>query len=110
MATVAKLHISPLDYHHRTGQPPVFHRHVAMWDPISLKGRRSFVQKCKSFRQEKESEVVDTRKEMESNEMKSERGVYKLMSSLKSSILRVSKLRVDKKFVEEFEENLSSVS
>ncbi|WOG94385.1 hypothetical protein DCAR_0313680 [Daucus carota subsp. sativus] len=110
MATVAKLHISPLDCHHRTGQPPVFHRQVAMWDPISLKGRRSFVQKCKSFRQEKESEVVDARKEMESSEVKSESGVYRLMGSLKSAIQRASRSRVDKKFVEDLEESLSSIA
>lgn len=68
------------------------------------------MQKCKSFRQEKESEVVDARKEMESSEVKSESGVYRLMGSLKSAIQRASRSRVDKKFVEDLEESLSSVS
>ena len=43
--------------------------------------------------------------------MNSERGVSRFLASLKSTILlTLSELRTDEKFVEDFEQNLSSVS
>lgn len=120
MAAVFKLHISPLGYHHRTVQPRQFRRQVPMWDPIPVKGRRNYlvqVQKCKSKKSEKESDVGDDDKEMtarrnlkKANRINSERGVYKLLGSLQSTILTLSNLHRDEKFVEGLEENLSSVS
>ncbi|KAK1396890.1 Chlorophyll b reductase [Heracleum sosnowskyi] len=88
-----------------------------MWDPIPLKGRRNYlvqVQKCKSFKSQEKS---DDEKEMASwrvlkkgKRMKSARGVYKLLGSLQSTISRLSNLHTDEKFVEDLEENLSSMA
>lgn len=68
-----------------------------MWEPIPSKGRRNYwvqVQKCKYLKSEEES---DDKKEMASRRvlkkgkrMKAERGVYKVLGSLKSTISTLS--------------------
>ncbi|KAL1823876.1 hypothetical protein ACET3Z_010654 [Daucus carota] len=118
MGTLSKLHISPLNYHHRTlqVQPP----QVNMWDPIPSKGRRNNlvrVKKCKYKSREGSNEVGGDDKEMASRRisrnakrMNSGRGVSRFLASLKSTILTLSELHADEKFVEDLEPNLSSMA
>ncbi|XP_017238796.1 probable chlorophyll(ide) b reductase NYC1, chloroplastic isoform X1 [Daucus carota subsp. sativus] len=112
MATLSKLHISPLNYHHRTVQvqPP----QVNMWDPIPSKGRRNYLQKCKCCKSRQgggDKEMASRRISRNAKRMNSERGVSRFLASLKSTILlTLSELRTDEKFVEDFEQNLSSMA
>ncbi|KAK2985307.1 hypothetical protein RJ640_024303 [Escallonia rubra] len=111
MATMAKIHLSPLG----------FRQSLGMFDPINVEGRRGlWVQSCRSFRSEDEGEAAE--KEMgserkcgkSSNQLEYKRRVNKVLGVLKSGILKLSsRSRSQDRFREElekFEENLSSIA
>uniref|UniRef100_A0A5B6YLQ6 Uncharacterized protein n=1 Tax=Davidia involucrata TaxID=16924 RepID=A0A5B6YLQ6_DAVIN len=130
MATVSKLHISPLDYH-RTGHPPPvrpgFRRNLSTLDSIfvigQFNGRRGVCMRpCRSFRSEEggdaaEKETESARKcgnAKENYQLESKKGI-KVMDSLKSAFLGVSTSRSRSKeefgdALEKLEERVSAVA
>nr|XP_043623656.1 probable chlorophyll(ide) b reductase NYC1, chloroplastic [Erigeron canadensis] len=109
MATVAKLHMIPANFHRTTTiQPPVtqlgFCRSSVLWDPLPLfSGRRVFIQPCKSFRTEEGKD-----KGISKNMNK----IVSINKNIRKNLLGVVKDLIFSKdnSVEKLEENLSKIA
>ncbi|CAI9285941.1 unnamed protein product [Lactuca saligna] len=110
MATVAKFHIVPANFHHRTTQSPLsqlgFCRSSVSWDSIPpFPRRRVFVQPCKSFR-------TEDRKNGSAKDNKSTKKIANSDKNLRKNLLGAIKSFIFSKdnSVEKLEENLSKIA
>ncbi|XP_071715576.1 probable chlorophyll(ide) b reductase NYC1, chloroplastic [Rutidosis leptorrhynchoides] len=101
MAAVAKFHMIPANFHHKTTQPQLgFCRGSVLWDPMPpFSSRKVCLQPCRSFITE------------EGKEKGSRKKVGTLKKTISKNLLAVVKsLIISKDSLEKLEENLSKIA